>query len=134
MSRALLILGRPDIADKAISWIRKAPRGTRLEFRAPKRTTDQNSRFWALLTDFASQVDHGGRRYSPEEWKAIFMHALGQEMRFVPSLDGRTFVPIGMKSSELSVAEMVALQDLIEAEGAKRGVKFHCHDVMQEAA
>jgi NinB protein len=125
MSRALLILGRPDVMERAINWIRKAPPGTRVEFKAPRRTLEQNARMWAMLTDFAAQVDHHGRKYSPEEWKAIFMHALGKEMKFVPALDGQGFVPIGQKTSELSVPEMCDLQELMAAEGAKRGVKFH---------
>jgi hypothetical protein len=134
MTRAVLIIGRDDIRKRAHHWIDNVPAGTRVTFQAPKRTLPQNDRMWSLLTDFAAQVDHGGRRYSPEEWKTIFMHALGQEMRFVPSLDGRTFVPIGMRTSELSVSEMVALQELIEAEGAARGVRFHALDPLMEAA
>jgi hypothetical protein len=125
MSRAMLILGRADVLDRAINWLRKAPPGTRVEFKAPRRTLEQNDRMWAMLTDFAAQVNHGDRRYSPEDWKTIFMHALGREMRFVPSLDGTGFVPLGLRTSELSVAEMCELQEFIEAEGAKRGVVFH---------
>lgn len=132
MSRPTLILGRPDVRDRAIRWITQAPAGTRVTFQEPKRSLEQNARMWAMLTDFASQVEHNGRKYSPDEWKVIFLHALGQEMRFVPSLDGRTFIPIGQRSSELSVSEMCQLQELIEAEGAQRGVLFHCHE-MQEA-
>jgi hypothetical protein len=132
MSRALLILGRSDVNERAINWIRKAPPGTRVEFKGPRRSLDQNARMWAMLTDFASQVEHGGRKYSPEEWKAIFMHALGQEVRFVPSLDGQGFVPIGQKTSELSVSEMCDLQELITAEGAQRGVVFHASDADDE--
>ena len=133
MSRALLILGRPDIADKAISWIRKAPRGTRLEFRAPKRTTDQNSLLWACLGDVAAQVPWHGLKLSPDDWKLIFLDGLTREMRIVPNLDGTGFVNLGRSSSKLSVPEMTDLIELIYAFGARHGVKFHCHE-MQEAA
>jgi hypothetical protein len=134
MSRAVLILGRLDVMERAISWIRKAPPGTRVEFKAPRRSLPQNDRMWAMLSDFAMQAEHGGRKYNPDQWKAIFLHALGQEIEFLPSLDGRTFVPVSNRSSDLSVAEMCQLQELIEAEGAQRGVRFHATEDVRRAA
>ena len=133
MSRAVLILGMPSVAAKAIDWIRRAPRGTRLTFQGPKRSTDQNARMWAMLTDISEQKEHMGKKYKPERWKVIFMHALGQEVEFIPSLDGTTFIPIGHQSSELSVSEMIELQDLIEAWGAQNGVVFHAQELERAA-
>ena len=133
MSRAVLILGMPSVAAKAIDWIRRAPRGTRLTFQGPKRSTVQNNRMWALLTDVAEQKTHMGVKRTTDEWKCIFMHALGQEVKFIPSLDGTTFIPIGHQSSELSVAEMIELQDLIEAWGAQNGVVFHAQELERAA-
>jgi hypothetical protein len=125
MTRHVLILGRQDIADKACRWIRQCPPGTRVEFREPKRSLPQNARFWAMLTDWAEQVEHNGRKYKPEQWKSILMQAFGKQVDYLPTLDGEGFFPVGMKSSELSVAEMAELQTFIEAEGAARGVRFH---------
>lgn len=125
MSRAVLVLVSDAIRDKAKRWIAGLPAGTRVEFKAPRRTLPQNSRLWAMLTDVATQKDHCGRRYPPDDWKVLFLHALGRETRFVPSLDGAGFIPIGQSSSDLSIAEMSELMEFMEAWGAEHGVVFH---------
>jgi hypothetical protein len=89
-----------------------------------RRSLEQNSKMWAMLTEVSNQIEHCGRHYSPDQWKAIFMHAWGQQVEFLPSLDGRTFVPYGHSSSKLSKREMAELFELIIAEGTQRGVKF----------
>jgi hypothetical protein len=124
VSRAVIILGGPTERARAIKWIGGARPGTRLEFKEPKRTLSQNDRMWAMLTDIAVQMKHCGRRYTADEWKVIFLHALGRETRFVPSLDEKTFLPLGFSSSDLSKAEMSELMELIAAWGAQHGVKF----------
>ena len=124
MARAVLVLANDYERERAIKWIRGAPAGTRLELKEAKRTLPQNSRLWAMLTDVATQMKHCGRRYTPDEWKVIFLHALGRETRFVPSLDEKTFLPLGFSSSDLSKAEMSELMELIAAYGAEHGVKF----------
>src|SRR5688572_20680701 len=106
MSRALLVLRTEAERRKAVHWIDKAPPGTRVEFKAPRRTLDQNSRMWAMLTDVAEQAEHNGRRYTPDQWKVLFMHACGREIQFIPALDGSTFIPWGQSSSDLSKEEM----------------------------
>ena len=47
---------------------------------------------------------------------------ISQEMRIVPNLDGNGFVNLGRSSSNLSVAEMAQLIELILAFCAERGV------------
>ena len=130
--RAALVLNSPEARERGVLWCRKLPDGTRVEFKRAKRTIPQNSMMWSLLTDVSKQVEHGGRRYSPEDWKSLFMHALGQEVRFLPALNGQGFVPIGYRSSDLSKAEMTDLIELIFQWGAEHGVTFH--DERQEAA
>lgn len=123
--RALLILQNDAVRQRAIDFIRKAPIGTRIEFKEAKRSLDQNSHMWAALTDIAKQAEHHGRKYVPEIWKVIFMSALGRETRFVPALDGDGLIPIGHRSSDLSKQEMSELIDFIHAWGAENGVVFH---------
>ena len=43
----------------------------------------------------AEQATHMGRRYTPDQWKVLFMHACGCEVQFIPALDGSTFIPWG---------------------------------------
>lgn len=125
MSRALLVLSSPDMRQRATRWVSKLPEGTRVEFKAPKRTLDQNSRLWAMLSEIATQKLHAGRKYTPDQWKVLFMHACGREVQFIPSLDNSTFIPWGQSSSDLSKEEMTALIEFIFAWGAENGVTFH---------
>jgi hypothetical protein len=125
MGRALIVLSSEAMRTKAHDYIAKARPGSRITFQGPKRTLPQNDRMWAMLTDVATQVEHAGQRYSTEDWKILFIHALGRETRFIPALDGRGFVPIGQSSSDLSIEEMSELIELIFAWGAEHGVEFH---------
>lgn len=124
MSRALLILDNAAARKKASEWVFKAPRGTRVEFKKARRSLPQNDMMWSLLTDVAAQKEHNGRRYSPDQWKVLFMHACGREVQFIPSLDNSTFLPWGQSSSDLSKEEMSELIDFIMAWGAENGVEF----------
>jgi len=135
LSRATLILDNPKARQQAARWAVTAPPGTRVEFKEVKRTLPQNDRMWAMLTDVSRQAMLGGKRYDTDEWKVIFLHALGREMTFLPSLDGKTFVPYGQHSSDLGKGEMTALIELIFAFGAGHGVVFHDRaDVPQQEA
>ncbi|WP_291869719.1 recombination protein NinB [Bradyrhizobium sp.] len=125
MSRATLVLVSPDVRDRATRWIAQAKPGTRVEFKEAKRSLPQNDRFWAMLTDVATQVVWHGRKLTPDDWKYIFLDALKREVRAVPNIDGTGFVNIGRSSSDLSKAEMSDLLELIAAFGANHGVTFH---------
>ncbi|QHJ75938.1 MAG: hypothetical protein [Caudoviricetes sp.] len=115
MSRALLILSNQAVRQRAIHWIKNVPDGTRVVFKEPKRTLPQNDRMWAMLTEISRKALLGGQKYEPDEWKCIFLDALGQEMKFLPKLSGQGFLPLGHRSSELSVREMSELMELMEA-------------------
>ena len=122
MSRALLILANDEIRAKAARWVKAAPVGTRVEFKQAKRSTEQNARMWAMLTDVAVQLAWHGQHYSADDWKDFFMHAMKQA-RWMPSEDGG-MIPIGMRTSDLSKAEMGELMELMAAFGANHGVTF----------
>lgn len=124
MSRALIILRTAADRAKASAWIAKAPVGTRVEYKAPKRSLPQNDRMWAMLTEVAEQVAWHGMRLPADDWKLVFMDALNREIRMVPNIDGNGFVNLGRSSSDLSVSEMSDLMELIAAFGAKHDVLF----------
>lgn len=114
-----------DLARKrAQAAIASAPHGARVKIEEPKRTLDQNALLWPLLTDIATQVQHHGEYRTPDEWKGLFMHACGKEVRFLPALDGKGFVPFGMRSSQLSKGDFSQLLEFILAWGAENGVQF----------
>lgn len=128
MSRALICVNGDFDRRKAASWAMKAPAGTRIEFKASKRTLPQNDRMWAMLTELAVQVPWHGIKLAADDWKLLFLDALrrevGNEMRIVPNLEGDGFVNIGTSSSDLSKDEMTMLIELIFKFGAERGVEF----------
>lgn len=124
MSRHLLTLNSSADRDRARRYVAAAPNGTRVEFKAEKRSLPQNDRMWAMLTDIAAQKEHGGRRYTPDKWKVLFMHACGREVQFIPALDGTSFIPWGQSSSDLSKAEMSELIEFMFSWGAENGVVF----------
>jgi hypothetical protein len=119
----ITLSGRFD-RERARDWIDRAPAGTRVTFRAAKRTEEQNSKLWAMLTEIAVQVTWHGQKLTAEDWKLIFMAALKQEMRIVPNIEGNGFVNLGRSTSRLSKAEFSDLLELINAFAANHGVKF----------
>lgn len=134
MSKHLLILANDKVRDRAARWVRELPLGTRVEFSEPRRSTDQNAKFWALLGDVSRHHEHDGKRYDPEDWKCLFMLALGKEMRFAPSLDGKGFVPLGTRSSKLSKAEMSELIEYILCFCAENSIPLSDPTLVQDAA
>jgi len=133
MSRALLVLNSAKEREKAVSWVQKAPPGTRVEFKAAKRTLPQNDRMWAMLTDIAQQLEWHGVRLTPDQWKLIFLDALKREVAIVPNIDGTGFVNIGTSSSDLSKGEMSDLMELIAAFAAKHEVTLNDPEPQQNA-
>ncbi|MCK1282096.1 recombination protein NinB [Bradyrhizobium sp. 61] len=137
MSRAIVTLQSTAERERAIQWINKAPTGSRVEFKGPCRSVDQNSRFWAMLTDVAVQGRIEGRRYNTEQWKLMFLHAYaeerGIEIKYLPRLQGVGMVPCGRSSSDLSVTEMSELMEYISAWGVENGIKFHDQEEFEEA-
>lgn len=132
MSRALLVLNTDADRKRATAWAWDAPVGTRIEWKAPKRTVPQNDRMYAALTDIATQVMYRGLKLSPHDWKLVFLDALKREVRIVPNLDGTGFVSLTKSSSDLSKQEMSDLLEIITAWGVQNGVVFH--DEQEQAA
>jgi hypothetical protein len=131
MTRALLVLSNDTLRAKAADWCRRLPHGTRVEFKAPRRSIDQNSLMWQRLTEVSEQVEWYGQKLSPEDWKDVFSASL-RKARVVPGIDGGSFVPLGMRTSDMTKQEMTDLIELIGAFGAERNVVFR--DLDGEAA
>jgi hypothetical protein len=129
MSRYAFTINGPRSRADVLAVVNKAPDGYRVEIKAAKRSLDQNAKMWACLTDWSRQAILGDCKRTPDEWKAVLLHGFGQEVKFLPSLDGLSFVPVGRQTSDLSKDEMSNFIEFILAEGAKRGVKFHDDEV-----
>jgi NinB protein len=107
---------------KVMGWLQRCAYGFRVEVREPKRTDTQNDRLWAILSDIAKHATINGKRYTPDQWKCVFMEAIGEEAQFLPTLDGNSFFPPGFRSSKLSVAQMSELQTFMEAWAAENHI------------
>lgn len=132
MSRHLLVLTSAAMRERVAAYAAKAPTGTRVEFKAAKRSLDQNAKMWACLSDISGQLVWYGKKLTPDDWKLVFLDGLKKELRIVPNINGDGFVNLGRSSSDLSKQEMSDLIELIIAFGTQHGVTFH--DQQQEQA
>jgi hypothetical protein len=123
MTRALVIIRTKEDREKVCRWAMNVEPGTRIEFKQARRSTEQNALLWQRLTEVAHQVEWYGQKLSAEDWKDVFTASL-RKARVVPGIDAGSFVPLGMRTSDMSKAEMTELLDLISAFGAQHGVKF----------
>ena len=123
MRRAITIRGA---ACRALlrKWVDAAPIGFRVEFKEPSRSLAQNDRLWAILSDIAKVATINGKKYDADQWKCIFMKAMGKDVQFLPTLDGAQFFPTGFRSSDLSVREMSDLQTFMESWAAEQGIEL----------
>lgn len=102
---------------------KNVPAGTTVEFRAPRRSLDQNNLLWSLLGQISKQVDWYGQKLTSEDWKDVLTASL-RRTRVVPGIDAGTFVPLGMRTSQMTKEEISDLLELIYAFGAERCVHF----------
>jgi hypothetical protein len=107
--------------ERAARLASQVPPGTRIAFKAAKRSLPQNDKLWAMLTDISRQVDWYGQKLTPDDWKIIFTASL-RKANVVPGIDSGTLVPLGMSTSSMSKAEFGDLLDLIHAFAAERGI------------
>jgi hypothetical protein len=126
MGQAVVILTNSATREQFCRWVMAAPPRTIASLRGVKRTIPQNARLWALLTDVARQATWAGKKRTTEQWKDLFsgaVKAASGGLEAVPGLEGG-FMILGLRTSEMTTAEMVELQDYIEAWGAQNGVTF----------
>ena len=116
---------------RAAQAIHRAPDGYVVTVSEPTRTLDQNAKLWPMIADCQAQIPDM-RAMDAEDIKLRFMDALGEEMRYLPRLDGRGYFPVGHRSSQLSKSQFAALIELIYAHGAQHGVQWS--EPMERAA
>jgi len=117
-----VILRGPGQRSLAKQLIECAPVDYVVTIREQARSGEQNSLFWAILSDI-SRAKPEGRRHTPEVWKQLAMHACGHLTQFEMGLDGQPF-PTGFRSSRLSKSQMSDLIEWLYAYGSEHGVKW----------
>lgn len=123
MSRELVHIKTRSDREKIARWAAGVPDGTTVEFRAPRRTIDQNALLWSLLGQLSQQVEWYGQKLTPEDFKDLCTASL-RKAHVVPGIDPGTVVPLGMRTSQMTKQEFADLIELIYCFGAERGVKF----------
>lgn len=91
------------------------------------RSSEQNDKMWAMLSDI-SRAKPDGRRWTPETWKAAFMHTLGHQVQFCEGLDNSGPFPLGFRSSRLTVKQMADLITVIQEYGDRHCVVWTGHE------
>lgn len=122
MSQVVILHGKSQ-RDFAKSLIDKAPVDAVLTIKEGKRSTEQNDKMWAMLSDISRHKPEG-RQWTPETWKAAFMHFLGHQVKFCDGLEGSGPFPMGFRSSRLTVKQMADLITVIQEYGDRHGVRW----------
>jgi hypothetical protein len=123
MSKQIFFLVNSLVRQNAVLAVSFAPEGYEVIVQEKTRTSAQNKRLWAMLSDISNQVEWHGRKLDSIQWKNFFSAVLlGQES--VPNLDSTGFVVLGKATSKMSVSEMTEMQELMSAFGAERNVRW----------
>lgn len=123
MSRETVYIRSGEDRAKIARWAQGVPAGTSVEFRSPRRSTEQNALMWSLLTQLSQQLEWCGKKRSAEDWKDLTTAAL-RHAEFVPGITPGTVVPLGMRTSQMTKQELADLIESIYSFGVERGVKF----------
>jgi hypothetical protein len=120
------ILSTQRARDGAAKVCQTAGPDTIVRFMGNKRSLEQNSKMWAMLSDIARQVewpvDGETQKLRKEDWK-IILTAGAKKQRVAPGVDGG-FVVLGEPTSSMTVAEMREMIDLCQHFGDSKGVKW----------
>jgi len=121
----------PANAGKAHAGVEAAVRrgGWTLELRPAKRSDDQNDALHGLIDQILKQRPfHNGVKMDKALYKAVFLQALGEEIRFLPTLDGDGLFPLGLRTSALSKARFSELMEFMLAWTAREGLTIKHFD------
>lgn len=121
-SQTVRLVG-PRQREHACHLILNAPDGYVMKLGEETRRDRQNAKLWSMIADIQRQ-DEDMARYSSDDVKNRFLHALGVEMRFLPELDGQGMFPVGMRSSTLTVKQFAGLIELIYEWGARHDIRW----------
>lgn len=128
---ATIVLNHRWDREKVARWAAQLPPGTRVEFSAPNRTLPQNDTMRGILADIAKQGELDGKKFDADEWKAIFMGAVGVKSKILPSLDGENFVPYLRSSKKMKKEKMAEMITMMIAWADERGIVLKQHPLEQ---
>ena len=120
-----LILRTPNLRAQAIRAIQALPLDQVYECELKPwkatRSSEQNRRYWSLLTEISEQLKPDGKHYSPETWHRYFKTKfLGMDVIVV---DGEPTL-IEKSTTKEDVPNFGDYMTQIEAWGSEHGVQF----------
>jgi hypothetical protein len=122
MKRTIKLVGDRQ-REYAMQCVREAVLGQCVTIQDETRTQEQNRLMWPLIADIQAQVD-GMATYSADDIKLRILHAYGQELRFLPELEGIGMFPVGQRSSTLTKKQFTGLIEFMFAYGARHNVRW----------
>jgi len=126
MSRAVPVILLGDTQRQhAKRLIDAADKGDVMRISKPTRSSLQNDLMWSLIADIMKHPNNERPHWSAEAWKCGFMQYCGHEIQWDKGLGNCGPLPLGFRSSRLTVPQMTALIELIFAYGAEHGVVFN---------
>ncbi len=87
------------------------------------RSTQQNSKSWAMYTDIAEQLRWHHNQLSKEDWKILLTNEW-KPQTIVPSISGNGFCVLNASTSKASKQDMSELIEIVYAFGTQSGVKW----------
>lgn len=125
---------------RLLQGIAKAPLPFVADLDEPRRSSEQNKKMQAMLTDIARQKPQG-RVLTTDQWKCLFMDATAKETKnaaftskWEPALDGEGVVNTGYRSSRLNKSEMGDLISFMQAWGDEHGIVWSDQPTAQDRA
>ena len=119
-------------ADREI--VSQWPEGVRMRctVKDDDRSSEQNAKLHAMLSDIARQVEHAGSKWNVLIWKrlctAAWLREIGESATMIPAIDGNGFDVIYEKTSKLGVKKCASLITWIEAFGSEHQVRWAQRD------
>ena len=102
----------------AIEAVRNAPDGYVVEVKPKTRSLEQNALLHALLGECAKTMKYHGKRYSIDQWKALFVSAHniveGRPVQVIAGIEGE-FVDIRESTAKMTVNRLNSLIEYIQA-------------------
>lgn len=135
VDKAIIVIRNQQDRGRASRWVDQAKPGTIVEFRKQGRSLNQNDAVHGLIRQIIKQRPlHNGIPMDVPLWKAAFMQAIGEEVRFIPTLDGTSVFPVGLSTKDLPKERFSELIEFILCWCAQEGLTVRHFDGDERAA
>lgn len=129
MAKKTYVLHTPLIRENACRAILKAEPGYVVTIAEPTRSSEQNAKLHALLSDLAkSPMTWAGKRRTLDEWKMLMVsaHSVATQHpgEVIPGVEGE-FVAIRESTASMSVARASSLIEYVLSFCVSNGVELH---------